>query len=150
MPRFHIMQFMVFTAIAAIVLAIVSRPSQSEMLVMIVIAVAAIAPFVLSSLPNSLESVMRNPPTDVDEQIAALERALVSRAWIKFGPLQMARFKLMQLYKGRKSFDEAIAHGREMLARYQWTQSMLGQIHLEIAECLECIGRDQESRAEQQ
>jgi tetratricopeptide (TPR) repeat protein len=148
MPRFRISQFMILTAIAAILLAIVTRPSQAVLLVLILIALAALAPFALTFLPNSLEYVLRNPPSGLDEHIAALERALISRSLLKIGPLSTARFKLMQLHKRRKSYETAIAHAREVLARYWNTHSFQSQIHLEIAECLDSLGRDDESKAE--
>ena len=139
---------MILTAIAAIVLAIVTRPSEAVLIVLILIAVAALAPFALTFLPNSLEYVLRNPPSALDEHIAALERALISRSLLKIGPLSTARFKLMQLHRRGKSFEAAIAHAREILARYWNTHSFQSQVHLEIAECLDSLGRDDESKAE--
>jgi tetratricopeptide (TPR) repeat protein len=149
MPRFHIVQFMSVIVITAIAVLIVGRPAEAVVVIPIIVGLMIVGAFISPLIPGSLESVMRRPPADLDTHIAAIERALTYRSVIRFGPLFQARFKLMQLYKLRGRFDDAIAEAKELLARYRARGSFESQIHLEIAACHDSLGRADESKAEQ-
>jgi tetratricopeptide (TPR) repeat protein len=152
MPRFHIVQFMSIIAIvgviAALLVLIASRPADALVLIAILFGAMVVLRLVWPFFPGSLESVMRRAPADLDAHIAALERALKYRSVIRFGPLFQARFKLMQLYKQRRRFEDAIAQAKEILARYRTRRSFESQLHFEMANCLDSLGRDDESKAE--
>jgi tetratricopeptide (TPR) repeat protein len=153
MPRFHIVQFMsiivIVAIIAAILVQLVGRPADAGALIAVLLGLMLISPLVFPLVPGSLEAVLRRPPADLDRHIAAIERALTYRSIFRFGPLSQARFKLMQLYKQRGRFEDAINQGKDLLARYRSRSSFESQIHLEIANCLDSLGRDGESKAEQ-
>jgi tetratricopeptide (TPR) repeat protein len=150
MPRFHIVQLMSFTVIAAIVVLIIGRPAEAVVVFPILFCVMIVWVSLLPRIPGSLEAVLRKPPEHLDLHIAALERSLTYRSVFRFGPLASARVKLMQLYTQRSRFADAIAQGRDLLARYGTLRSFESHIHLEIATSLDCLGRADEARAERQ
>jgi tetratricopeptide (TPR) repeat protein len=149
-PRFYIIQYMSFTAIAAIVFAFIfGRPSENALLLFGVLFLIGLLPVYLRLIPNSVESVLLKLPEDPDEQIAALEGVLRRRAIFRRpGPRRSARLRLMHVYKDRKRFEDAISMGREALALYRMSSSLKGKIHLDIGICLESLGRDNEAKAE--
>ena len=59
-----------------------------------------------------------------------------------------AQSTLMLLYVQQGRFEDSARLGRDVLARYQMASSVKCQVHMEIAMCLECLGRDDEARAE--
>jgi tetratricopeptide (TPR) repeat protein len=149
MPRFHIIQFMSFTVIAAIIVVILGRPAEGLVLIPILLGLVIVSRIVLPFIPNSLEAVLRRPPEDLDRHIVALKRALANQSVIRFGPIAQARYTLMQLYMRQQRFGDGIAQGREFLARYRTPRSVKSRVHLDIAFGLDCLGREDEAKAEQ-
>ena len=148
-PRFYIIQYMSFTAIAALVFAVaVGKPSERTALALGILFLAGLSPALLPLLPNSVESVLLNLPDKPDEQIAALEGVLSQRAIFRPGPQRSARLKLMRLYVDQEQFEAAISLGRTVLAQFSMPPLLECQLRLEMSTCRKNLGRDHEAKDE--
>ena len=150
-PRFYIIQYLTFTAVAALVFAIaVGKPSENMALALGLLFLAGLSPALLPLLPNSVESVLLNLPGKPDEQITALEGVLSRRAIFRPGPQRSARLKLMRLYVDQERFAAAISLGRTILAQFRMPYSLESELRLEMSTCLKNLGRDHEAKDELQ
>src|SRR5262249_47890458 len=59
-----------------------------------------------------------------------------------------ARFRLMELYKVRKRYEEAIDQGRAILRMSGLEDAFESEVRLELAVCLDFLGRADEAEAE--
>jgi tetratricopeptide (TPR) repeat protein len=98
--------------------------------------------------PTSLKAILANPPEDTNELVAKLEWELASPRVHDPEAIAQARHRLMQLYKARKHYEAAIDQGRKILKQSGLTHAFESQVHLEIAVCLDFLGRDEEAKAE--
>jgi hypothetical protein len=147
-PRFYIVQYVKLTAIVAVLFAV--AVSKNAPMLFGLLLLIGLAPVYLPLLPKSPDSVLFHLPEDPDEQIAALERVIGKTILFRSGPKRAVRVKLMQLYKDSGRFDDAVKLGREILIQFSMSSSLESLIRLEMAICLDRLGRDSEARAQKQ
>jgi tetratricopeptide (TPR) repeat protein len=150
-PRFYIIHYVKLTAIAAVAFAVVlNRSPQHSLLVLGLFLLILLAPVYLPLLPKSPESALLRLPTDPDDQIAVLERAMARPVLFRSGPRRSVRIKLIQLYKERGRSSDAVRLGSSVLAQFHLPRSLESLLRLEISICLDRLGRNPEAQAERQ
>lgn len=157
-PRFKIIHYMILSALVAIGLAawqsFTAHPLLftrwgSVLLPLGLELVVLLIPFLLPLLwPHPLRAVLATPPADPEKLIEALERGLASPLFVDLGTLAQARFLLLELYVARKRYEDAIAQGRLLLRHSRLSYAFKSQVRLEIAVCLDFLGRTSEAEAE--
>jgi tetratricopeptide (TPR) repeat protein len=149
LPRLKIVHWMLIAGVLAIVFfALTARPGDSVAGVIILVFLTLIAPILWSFRSSPLKAVLANLPDDPDEQVAALEEGLARFHLHDVNTTSVARYRLMELYKVRKRYEEAIAQGRLILKSSGLKPEFETEVGLEIAVCLDFLGRDQEAEAE--
>ena len=66
--------------------------------------------------PNLLKALLANLPENTDDKIAALEDGLVRCNHFDVVTNALAPYRLMELYKVRKRYQEAIDQGKSIVA----------------------------------
>jgi tetratricopeptide (TPR) repeat protein len=149
LPRLKIIHVMLITLVLAIVFyALTSRPTESILGVVSLVLLTLIAPILWSLRPNPLKAVLANLPEDPDEQIAALEQGLQAANPADVRTNTAARYRLIGLYKFRKRYEEAVNQGRTIVRMSGLADSFERAVRLELAVCLDSLGRSDEAEAE--
>jgi tetratricopeptide (TPR) repeat protein len=149
LPRLKIIHVMLITLVLAIVFyALTARPTESIVGVISLVLLTLIAPILWSLRPNPLKAVLANLPEDPDEQIAALEQGLQAANPADVRTNVAARYRLMGLYKVRKRYEEAVNQGRTIVRMGGSEDSFENAVRLELAACLDSLGRSDEAEAE--
>ncbi len=83
---------------------------------------------------NPLKAVLESLPDEPDRAIAALEDGLAHCNPYDVGTNSMARYRLMELYKVGKRYEEAVEEGRSILAmkgvKHELENEVRGDCHL--------------------
>ena len=149
LPRLKIVHVMIITLVLAIVFyALTSKPTDSIVGVIVLVFLTLVAPILWSLRPNPLKAVLANLPDDPDERIAALEQGLQTANPSDVRTNAAARYRLMELYKARKRYEEAIDQGRAILRMSGLKDEFESEVRLELAVCLDFLGRAGEAEAE--
>jgi len=140
---------MIAAVLAALGLAAL-RLEQSEASVALFIALPLVpfAPLLVFLWPSPVKAVLAHPPRDIDDHILALEKALARSRLPRPVPEMNARYRLMKLYKARERYEDAVAQGRLAVRRARMTHASEAEVRLEIAVCLDLLGRTDEADAE--
>jgi tetratricopeptide (TPR) repeat protein len=107
-----------------------------------------VASILWSLRPNPLKAVLTSLPAEPDEKIAALEQGLRAANPYDVRTNAAARYRLMELYKVRKRYEEAIDQGRSILRMSGLEQEFESEVRLELAVCLDFLGREEQAEAE--
>lgn len=151
--RFKIIHYMILSALVAIGLAawqaLTAHPLLFARWVGVLLPLGLWLLVLLPLLrPHPLRAVLADPPADPERLIEALERGLDSPRAGNADTLARARFKLLGLYKVRERYGDAIGQGRSILRLSGLTHAFESQVRLEIAVCLDFLGRGDEAEAE--
>jgi tetratricopeptide (TPR) repeat protein len=148
-PQFKIIHYLYFTAIASLLFAVAFGPfPENVALGGTLLLLIVTSPIVLPLLPRSPESLLLCLPDDPEDRIAVLERVVARPLWLGRGAKRSVRIKLVQLYRERGRFTEAVNLGRSTLARFRMSAVLEHLVRLELALCLDRLGRDSEARAQ--
>jgi hypothetical protein len=93
---------------------------------------------------NPLKVVPAQLPENTDEQIAALEDGLARCNPYDVSTNSLARYRLMELYEVRKRYQDAISQGKLILALNGINHELEDEVRVEIAVCLDFLGRTDE------
>jgi hypothetical protein len=149
LPRLNIIHVMIIAGVLAVVFyALSSNPRESVLGVTILICVIIVALILWSLRPNPLKAVLANLPDEPAEKIAALEQGLAICNPNDVNTNAVARYRLMELYKVDKRYQEAIDQGRTILRLRGLDNEVESEVRLELAVCLDFLGRTEESEVE--
>jgi tetratricopeptide (TPR) repeat protein len=149
LPRLKIVHVMLITLVLAIVFfALTSKPTDSVAGVIVIVFLAMVAPILWSLRPNPLKAVLANLPDEPEETIAALEQGLHTANPHDVRTNSAARFRLMELYKVRRRYEEAIDQGWAILRMSGLEDAFESEVRLELAVCLDFLNRADEAEAE--
>src|SRR5262249_11508332 len=149
LPRLKIVHVMIITLVLAIVFyALTSKPPDNVVGVIVLVFLTIVASILWSLRPNPLKAVLTSLPAEPDETIAALEQGLRAATPDEVRTNAAARYRLMELYKVRKRYEEAIDQGRSILRMSGLEQEFESEVRLELAVCLDFLGREEQAKAE--
>ena len=97
---------------------------------------------------NPLKALLAQLPEDTDEKIAALENGLARCNPYDIRTNSLARYRLMELYKVRKRYQDAVDQGKSILATKGVNRELEDEVRVEIAVCLDFLGRADEAAME--
>ena len=148
-PRLQILHVMIIAGVFAIVFAVLnSRVEESFLGIMILLAIAGAWIVVMALRPNPLKALLANLPENTDDKIAALEDGLARRNHYDVRTNALARYRLMEFYKVRKRYQEAIDQGKSILAMKGVNAELEDEVRVEITVCLDFLGRPDEAEME--
>jgi hypothetical protein len=149
LPRLKIVHMMIIAGVLAIVFGVLnSRPFDSSIGLIGLVALGCVWLVIARLRPNPVKTVLANLPDDSDQQIAALEESLARCNPYDWRTNSVARYRLMELYKVRKRYEEAIKEGRLILAMKGVKQELENAVRVEIAMCLDFLGKAEEAERE--
>ncbi len=148
-PRLNIYHIMIIVGVVAVVFGILRSPFRESVIGLTSLCAVACVWFLGAMLwPNPLKTVLAKLPDDPDERIAALEDGLARCNPFDLGKIFQARYGLMQMYTIRKRYEEAINQGRLLLRMPALRHDLENEVRVELAACLDFLGRDEEAEAE--
>jgi tetratricopeptide (TPR) repeat protein len=149
LPRLKIVHIVIIVCTLAIVFGVLStRLEESFLGLMLLIAVGFIWLVVRIMRVNPLKAVLAQLPENTDEKIAALEDGLARCNPYDVRTNSVARYRLMELYKVRKRYQDAVDQGRSILAMKGVNRELEDEVRVEIAICLDFLGRIDEAAME--
>ena len=149
LPRLKIIHIMLIAGVLAIVFGVLnSREFDSVVGLMLLHTLFCLWFIFMALRPNPLKSVLANLPENPDEQITSLEEGLARRNHYDADTAARARYRLMQLYKLRERYEEAITQGRSILAMKGVKLEFENAVRVEIATCLDSLGRGDQAEFE--
>ena len=149
LPRLKIIHIMIIAGVLAVVFGVLnSRPSDSTIGLTALGALGGVWFLTTVVRPNPLKVVLANLPDDRDQRIAALEEGLARCNPYDWRTNSVARYRLMELYKVRKRYEDAIKQGRAILATRGVTHNLENEVRVEVAICLDFLGKAEEAELE--
>ena len=134
LARLKSIHIMLIVGLIAIVFGVLNSKSTDSVIALAgLVVIAYLWLFWTMLRPNPLKAVLANLPKDRDESIAALEEGLACCNPYDVGTNLMARFRLMQLYKVQKQYQEAIVQGRLILKMSGIRPDLENEVRAEIA-----------------
>jgi tetratricopeptide (TPR) repeat protein len=149
LPRLKIVHIMLIAGVFAIVFGVLStRPEESLFGLTLLIAIGCVWFVVRMLRVNPLKVVLAQLPENTDEKIAALEDGLARCNRYDVSTNSLARYRLMELYKVRKRYQDAIDQCKSILAMKGVNHELEDEVRVEIAVCLDFLGRSDEAAME--
>ena len=111
LPRLKIVHIMLIAGVFAIVFGVLStRREESFFGLTLLIAIGCVWLVVRTLRVNPLKAVLAQLPENTDDKIAALEGGLARCNPYDVSTNSLARYRLMELYKVRKRYQDAVNH----------------------------------------
>ena len=149
LPHLKIVHIMLIAGVFAIVFGVLSTRREGSFLgLALLIAVGCVWLVVRRLRVNPLTAVLAQLPENTDEKIAALENGLARCNPYDVGTNSVARYRLMELFKVRKRYQDAIDQGKLILAMKGVNRELEDEVRVEIAVCLDFLGRIDEAAME--